>query len=387
MIKGSFPIEKFKNFKTPFYYYDIELLRQTLSSVMNEANKYGYQIHYAIKANTNPKILSVINSYNLGADCVSGGEIQASINAGFSSDKIVYAGVGKSDWEIELGLERNIFCFNVESEAELEVINEIASKKNKIANIALRINPEVNANTHHYITTGLAENKFGISISALDEITENINNYKNIKLVGLHFHIGSQIMDMLSFKGLCVRVNEIQEKISEKKISIEHINLGGGLGIDYHHPNHIVMPDFKEYFSIFKKHLKLYPEQNVHFELGRSIVGQCGSLVSKVLYIKQGKSKKFAIVDAGFTELLRPALYQAYHRIENISSDEKEQEYDVVGPICESSDVFGKNIELNTTKRGDYIVFRSAGAYGEVMASQYNCRELPKSYFSDEMNY
>lgn len=385
MIKGSFPIEKFKNIKTPFYYYDIELLRQTLSAVMNEANKYGYHIHYAIKANTNTKILSIINSFSFGADCVSGGEILASINAGFSSDKIVYAGVGKSDWEIELGLERNIFCFNVESEAELEVINEIASKKNKIANVALRINPEVNANTHHYITTGLAENKFGISISALDEITENINNYKNIKLVGLHFHIGSQIMDMLSFKGLCVRVNEIQEKISEKKISIEHINLGGGLGIDYHHPNHVVMPDFKEYFSIFKKHLKLYPEQKVHFELGRSIVGQCGSLVSKVLYIKQGKSKKFIIADAGFTELLRPALYQAYHRIENISSNDNEQEYDIVGPICESSDVFGKNITLNTAKRGDYIVFRSAGAYGEVMASQYNCRELPKSWFSDDI--
>ncbi len=387
MVKGYFPIDKFNEIKTPFYYYNIELLRQTLSLLTKEANKYGYHIYYAIKANANPKILSLINSYGLGVDCVSGGEIKASLNAGFDSNKIVYAGVGKSDWEIELGLDSNVFCFNVESEAELEVINEIALKRNKIANIALRINPEVNANTHHYITTGLAENKFGISISTLYQIIDNIDNYKNIKLIGLHFHIGSQIMDMLVFKSLCVRVNEIQEKIREKRINIKHINLGGGLGIDYHHPNHINIPNFKEYFSIFKQHLRLYSEQEVHFELGRSIIGQCGTLVSRVLYVKQGTNKKFAIVDAGFTELVRPALYQAYHRIENISSDEKIEEYDVVGPICESSDVFGKNIELNTIKRGDFIVFRSAGAYGEVMASHYNCRELPKSYFSSEIDF
>lgn len=384
-MKGSFPINKLRELQTPFYFYNTDLLRDTLALIRSEADRYGFHVHYAVKANANHKILSIIRENGLGADCVSGGEIKASLAAGFPAKKIVFAGVGKADWEINLGLDNDIFCFNVESAAELEVINELAGAKNKVASVALRINPEVDAHTHAYITTGLKENKFGINLSQLDSVLDLFETLKNVKLIGLHFHIGSQITDLTSFQSLCSRVTEIQENMARRRILVENLNFGGGLGIDYHHPNHLPIPDFKEYFAIFHKHMKLRPEQQVHFEPGRSVVGQCGTLITKVLYVKEGASKNFAIVDAGFTELIRPALYQAYHRIENLTSDETEEVYDVVGPICESSDSFGKSVDLNKVRRGDLIALRSAGAYGEIMASQYNCRQLPKAYFSDTL--
>ena len=384
-MKGSFPINKLRELQTPFYFYNTDLLRDTLALIRSEADRYGFHVHYAVKANANHKILSIIRENGLGADCVSGGEIKASLAAGFPAKKIVFAGVGKADWEINLGLDNDIFCFNVESAAELEVINELAGAKNKVASVALRINPEVDAHTHAYITTGLKENKFGINLSQLDSVLDLFETLKNVKLIGLHFHIGSQITDLSSFQSLCSRVTEIQENMARRRILVENLNFGGGLGIDYHHPNHLPIPDFKEYFAIFHKHMKLLPEQQVHFEPGRSVVGQCGTLITKVLYVKEGASKNFAIVDAGFTELIRPALYQAYHRIENLTSDEAEEVYDVVGPICESSDSFGKSVDLNKVRRGDLIALRSAGAYGEIMASQYNCRQLPKAYFSDTL--
>ena len=384
-MKGNFPINKLRELQTPFYFYNTDLLRDTLALIRAEADRYGFHVHYAVKANANPKILSIIRENGLGADCVSGGEIKASLAAGFPAKKIVFAGVGKADWEINLGLDNDIFCFNVESAAELEVINELAGAKNKVASVALRINPEVDAHTHAYITTGLKENKFGINLSQLDSVLDLFETLKNVKLIGLHFHIGSQITDLTSFQSLCSRVTEIQENMARRRILVENLNFGGGLGIDYHHPNHLPIPDFKEYFAIFHKHIKLRPEQQVHFEPGRSVVGQCGTLITKVLYVKEGASKNFAIVDAGFTELIRPALYQAYHRIENLTSEEAEEVYDVVGPICESSDSFGKSVDLNKVRRGDLIALRSAGAYGEIMASQYNCRQLPKAYFSDTL--
>ena len=384
-MKGNFPINKLRELQTPFYFYNTDLLRDTLALIRAEADRYGFHVHYAVKANANHKILSIIRENGLGADCVSGGEIKASLAAGFPAKKIVFAGVGKADWEINLGLDNDIFCFNVESAAELEVINELAGAKNKVASVALRINPEVDAHTHAYITTGLKENKFGINLSQLDSVLDLFETLKNVKLIGLHFHIGSQITDLTSFQSLCSRVTEIQENMARRRILVENLNFGGGLGIDYHHPNHLPIPDFKEYFAIFHKHMKLRPEQQVHFEPGRSVVGQCGTLITKVLYVKEGASKNFAIVDAGFTELIRPALYQAYHRIENLTNDEAEEVYDVVGPICESSDSFGKSVDLNKVRRGDLIALRSAGAYGEIMASQYNCRQLPKAYFSDTL--
>ena len=385
-MKGIFPIDKFQDIQTPFYYYDTKTLRETLNSVNREARKYAnFCVHYAVKANANDKILSVIRESGLGADCVSGGEIKAAIKAGFPTQKIVFAGVGKADWEINLGLDYNIFCFNVESIPELEVINELAAAKGKVANVAFRINPNVGAHTHANITTGLAENKFGISMEDMDKVIDLALTLKNVKFVGLHFHIGSQILDMGDFIALCHRVNELQDKLCARQIIVEHINVGGGLGIDYQHPNRQAIPDFAAYFAAYSKHLKLHSKQTLHFELGRSVVGQCGSLITKVLYVKQGTHKQFAIVDAGMTDLIRPALYQAYHKIENITSDGPIEAYDVVGPICESSDVFGKAIDLNQVKRGDLLALRSAGAYGEIMASSYNCRPLPKGYVSEEM--
>lgn len=385
MLKGTFPIEKFKALPTPFYYYNVELLNETLNMVKTEAGKYGYHVHYAIKANANPRLLSIIAENGLGADCVSGGEVQAALDAGFPSDKIVFAGVGKADWEINLGLDNDIFCFNVESAAELEILNELAEAKNKVASIALRINPEVDAHTHAKITTGMKENKFGINLSQLGKVLDMITGMKHIKLIGIHCHIGSQITDLSAFRGLAIRVNEIQEELEARGLSVENLNFGGGLGIDYYHPNHLPIPAFDNYFAVFNKLLQVRPGQQVHFEPGRSIVAQCGTLISRVLYVKEGETKNFCILDAGFTELIRPAMYDAYHRIENISSNDAVEAYDVVGPICESSDVFGKDIELNKAHRGNLIALRSAGAYGEVMASQYNCRKLPKAYYSDTL--
>ena len=384
-MKGTFPIDKFRELRTPFYYYDTKVLRDTLTCIRTEASRYdNYSVHYAVKANANSKVLTIIRESGLGADCVSGGEIRAAIKAGFPANKIVFAGVGKADWEINLGLDYDIFCFNVESIPELDIINELAEAKGKIANVAFRINPDVGAHTHANITTGLAENKFGISIQDMDRVIDLALEMKNVKFVGLHFHIGSQILDMGDFVALCNRVNELQEKLFARQIIVEHINVGGGLGIDYAHPNRQPIPDFAEYFATYHKHLRLRPQQTLHFELGRSVVGQCGNLITKVIYVKQGTNKQFAIVDAGMTDLIRPALYQAYHKIENISSDEPAETYDVVGPICESSDVFAKAIDLNKTHRGDLIALRSAGAYGEIMASQYNCRQLPKGYITED---
>ena len=386
MSKGVFPLDKFAQLRTPFYYYDMDLLRQTLAAINHEASKHeGFVVYYAVKANANDKVLRAIRQAGLGADCVSGGEIEASVRAGFASSKIVYAGVGKSDWEIDLGLDNDIFCFNVESIPELEVINSLAAAKGKTARVAFRLNPNVGAHTHANITTGLAENKFGIAMRDMIPVIERAQEMKNVKVVGLHFHIGSQILDMGDFQALCNRVNELQELLDRHHLSVEHINVGGGLGIDYQHPNRVPLPDFRAYFDTYARQLKLRPGQTLHFELGRAVVGQMGSLITRTLYIKEGAVKKFAIVDAGFTDLIRPALYQAYHKIENISSDEPQDTYDVVGPICESTDVFAKQIDLNRCHRGDLLAIRSAGAYGEIMASQYNCRQLPHGYSSDEL--
>lgn len=385
MIKANYPIEKFSDIRTPFYYYDLEVLRKTLSEIKALNLPENYIVHYALKANVNPALLAVIKDAGMGADCVSGGEVQAAVDAGFPTSKIVFAGVGKADWEINLALDYDIFCFNVESVAELEVVNELAAAKNKIARIAFRVNPDVTAHTHKYISTGKSENKFGINREELGDATELLPTLKNIELIGLHFHIGSQITDMTDFHNLCVRIYETQLFFNQQNIHVKHINVGGGLGVNYEHPNHFPIPEFETYFKTFRDHLDLKPDQTLHFELGRSIVAQCGSLISKVLYVKEGTSKNFVILDAGMTELIRPALYEAYHRIENLTSDEEIEIYDVVGPICESSDVFAKNFELNKTKRGDIFAIRTAGAYGETMASQYNRRQLPGSVTSDEL--
>lgn len=377
---------RFEGLRTPFYYYDTALLAETLAAIRRETDcREGWHLHYAVKACANPKVLRMIQEAGFGADCVSGGEIRTCLENGFPAGEIVYAGVGKADWEIELALQAGIQYFNVESFPELEVINEIAGRMGKVADVSFRINPDVGAHTHAHITTGLAENKFGIAKEDMLRVVRHADGLPCVRFVGLHFHIGSQILQMDDFEALCHRINELQDLLCAEGIGVKNINVGGGLGIDYEDPDGHPVPDFKAYFDTYARHLKLRAGQHLHFELGRAVVGQCGSLVTRCLYVKQTVSKQFAIVDAGMTELIRPALYGARHRIENLSSDGPVHAYDVVGPICESSDTFASDCLLPETKRGDIIVLRSAGAYGETMASQYNCRELPKAYTDKEL--
>lgn len=377
----KFPLDRFKSVETPFYYYDQNLLQATLDTITSEAGKYeGFKVHYAVKACVDQTVLGVINASGIGCDCVSGGEVERCLMSGFAPSKIVFAGVGKADWEINLALDANIACFNVESVPELEVIDELARAKGKVANIALRVNPNVDAHTHKYITTGLSENKFGISMEMLEEVVAKAKTLKNVNLIGLHFHIGSQLLEFEPFQMLCSRINELQDKFETLGVKFKTINVGGGLGVDYVNPDENPIPDFATYFATYNKYLKLRPGQELHFELGRAVVAQCGSLISRVLYVKEGLNKKFVILDAGMSDLIRPALYQAHHNIENITASTSETDtYDVVGPICESSDCFGTDEVLPKTKRGDLVALRTAGAYGQIMASNYNCRKIPAS--------
>jgi len=376
-------IQKFRDLPTPFYFYDLDVLNTTCQKVLDESVKTGFKVHYAVKANPNPRILKIISSYGFGADCVSFNEIERAISCGFKPSETVFAGVGKTDKDIVAALKADILCFNCESIPEMEVINSIAEKQNKVATIALRINPYIEAHTHKYITTGVPESKFGVNTWELKEVVERLISLKNVSLKGIHFHIGSQITKMSVFKSLCSRINELQEWFLSQNINLEIINVGGGLGIDYVNPEKPAR--FEDYFSLIKEFVKLRSGQSIHVEPGRSIVGQCGSLISKVLFIKKGSNTTFAIIDAGMTDLIRPALYQASHRIENLTSNGKADRYDVVGPVCESADTFAKYIELPETRRGDIIAIRSAGAYGEAMASRYNLRDLPGAVFSDEI--
>ena len=410
-------ISRFQQLETPFYYYDLGVLRDTLAACRAASSKYRFHVHYAMKANFNPKVLDAIQSFGFGADCVSGNEVKAAIEHGFGKEQIVFAGVGKSDKEINLALDANIFCFNAESIQELFIINELAKAKNKTANIAIRINPNVDAHTHHFITTGLEENKFGINTWQLPDVVEALRACPNLQFLGIHFHIGSQITDLEVYKNLCTRVNEIQDWFTDKGFEVKILNTGGGLGVDYHNPDTNAIDDFESYFKVFADFLNVRPGQEVHFELGRALVAQCAALISRVLYVKNGLKKNFLVLDAGMTELIRPMLYQAYHQIENLSQSESPEvgksqsqksevgsqlsqasdreyetihyspltthHYDVVGPICESTDCFRKDVELPQSYRGDLIAIRTAGAYGEVMASGYNLRDRVGSVYSE----
>lgn len=368
--------------RTPFYTYDAALLRQTLEAVAEAtADSPHFHIHYAVKACATPGVLRIIANAGLGADCVSGGEIERAVENGFAPENIVFAGVGKTDQEIEQALHTGIYCFNVESFPELEAINAIATRCGTVANVAFRVNPNLDAHTHAKITTGLNENKFGLPMEDLLPAIKRAMTLSGTRYIGLHFHIGSQITDMAPFESLAERINELQRQLDREGITTETINVGGGLGVNYDSPRLQPIPDFQRYFDIFKLKLELREGQQVHFELGRSIVAQCGSLITRVIYVKQGHTKKFVIVDAGMNDLIRPALYDSVHQAENLSHPHTTKEhFDIVGPICESSDVFLTDYLLPTPQRGDLIAFRTAGAYGEIMASQYNCRPLPESW-------
>ncbi|WP_374949030.1 diaminopimelate decarboxylase [Mucilaginibacter sp.] len=391
-------IQRFADLETPFYYYDLDALKQTLDACREASVKHNFHVHYAMKANFNPRVIDTVQAYGFGADCVSGNEVKAAIEHGFGKDKVVFAGVGKSDKEINLALDADIFCFNVESVQELEIINDLAAAKGKVAGVAIRINPNVDAHTHHYITTGLDENKFGINTWQLNDVVDTLRKSANLNFLGIHFHIGSQITDMEVYGSLCIRINEMQDWFEDHGFAVKILNAGGGLGVDYYNPDTNAIPDFESYFSVFKKFLNVKPGQEVHFELGRALVAQSASLISRVLYVKNGQKKNFLILDAGMTELMRPMLYQAYHAIENLSRGRgamieeanapgtlqpaPQIKYDVVGPICESTDCFRKDVDLPQSYRGDLIAIRTAGAYGEVMASGYNLRDHVKSVYS-----
>lgn len=380
----NWPIEQLKQRATPYYFYDLERLSMDTMAAKKAAEKYHYQIHYAVKANHEPKIMAFMKNCGFGVDCVSENELHASLNMGFEASQILLAGVGKTDKELELAIYHNIKAIHAESLEELEVIDEIAGKMNRVAKIAIRINPNVNANTHPGITTGLNENKFGISQGKFEELDGLLPLLKNIKIIGLHFHIGSQILELNSFKELADSVNLTWSRFLEKGYSFTYLNLGGGLGIDYHEPDGETAA-FDHYFALFNRLLDIPKETKVHFELGRSLVGQCGSLISKVLYVKKGEEKEFLILDAGMTELIRPALYNSYHQVDVLNNTKLIRSYDIVGPVCESSDLFAKQREMKETKRNDIAAIRSAGAYGQVMSSNYNLRPSPDAVFSDDL--
>ena len=378
-------LSAFESLETPFYYYDMSLLHKTLDLYTFCLKKYGYHAHYALKANANDRILDAMRTAGLGADCVSGNEVALALQSGFSPDKIVFAGVGKSDKEIKTALEGNIFSFNVESIPEMERINELAAGMGKVANISLRLNPDIDAHTHKYITTGLAQNKFGISPWMFGEVWEVLERSKHLALIGLHFHVGSQITNMSVFKTLCERVRVLQQWFLDKGAVLSVVNLGGGLGVDYQSPLEHPIVDFASYFDIIHKNLPLLPGQEIHLEPGRALVAQSGFLIGRVLYVKKGKGIKFAILDAGMNDLIRPSLYGAQHYILNLSSAGRMMRYDVVGPVCESSDRFAKSVLLPQVSRGDFIALCSTGAYGQVMSMRYNQRDLAESYYSDRL--
>lgn len=359
---------------TPYYLYDLHLLGQTIESANSAALEHNYKIHYAIKANNNPLIAKLIGGYGLGADCVSGNEVDFALQQGFKRENIVFAGVGKTDNEIQFALQNDIGYFNCESIEELEVVAHIAESMNRTARVAIRVNPGVGAGAHKYITTGLSDNKFGIHLSYLKHALDLVYQSPSLHFAGLHFHIGSQITSFEPFIDLCKSVNQIWKDFEIDKYGGRILNLGGGLGIDYENPDKNSIPPFSDYFNTISENLDIPSDIDIHFELGRSLVAQCGSLVTTVLFTKQGLSKKFIITDAGMTELMRPALYSAKHRVENISSDMEHETYDIAGPICESSDFLAQNISLPATKRGDILIIRSCGAYAESMNLNYNMR-------------
>lgn len=375
-----------KGLETPFYLYDINLLRQTLESVVYESNKYNYKVHYAIKANNDDYLLSIIKEYGIGIDCASGNEVRKAIESGFEPKSIVYAGVGKRDKEIRYAIEQNILAINCESIEELQVINTIAAELGKKADIGLRINPDIDPKTNRCIDTGQADSKFGISYEEIMENIEWIKSLENINIIGIHIHIGSQIRELHVFENMCNKANAIVENLESLGFKFRIVDVGGGLGINYDVPENEPIPNFASLFAIIREYLSV-GDKEVHFEFGRALVGECGELITSVLYNKTtATGRRLLIVDASMTELIRPMLYGSYHNIENITSEEESfKKYTVVGTACESTDVFDENVSLRKSKRGDLLTIKSAGAYGSSMASQYNMHELPKAVYSDHI--
>lgn len=373
--------------RTPIWYYDMELFRRTIDEAVRAAEAYNIKVHYSIKANYQKPLLEYIRSKGIGVDCVSGEEVSYAVEAGFEPSGIVFAGVGKTDEEIEIALKCGIGSFNCESLEELKILDEIAGAMGKVANVSVRINPDVDAHTHRFITTGLEMDKFGIPKRDMDRAVAILKKASNLNFKGLHFHIGSQITDVENvFANECISANGIVSYFEDAGLRVDNIDLGGGLGVDYNNPDGHPVPEFELWFKTLRENLRCRKDQAVHVEPGRSLVAQCASLLSRVIFVKEGERTNFMILDTGMNDLLRPALYQAYHKIENLTAASDELRlYDVVGPVCESTDVLATDRTLPLSSRGDMVTIRSVGAYGEVMSMGYNRRKAAVAVFSDDL--
>ena len=366
------PVKKLaEKYGTPLYVYSYNTLLRHFKAYDDAFNGYPHIICFAVKSNPNTSVISLFVKQGGGADIVSGGELYVALKAGISPKKIVYAGVGKTADEIRFALKSNILMFNVESENELKEIDRVAGMMKKKAPIALRINPDIDPGTHPYITTGMKKHKFGIPIEAALEYYRIASKLKNINVVGVHKHIGSQITKIAPFVDALKRILILIDKLNEQGTEIKYLDIGGGLGISYKDEEPPVPKDLAKNFIPLLEDRKL----TLIMEPGRSIVGNAGILVTKTLYLKEGEDKEFVIVDAGMNDLIRPSLYDAYHRIEPVVKNKRETVLcDVVGPICESGDFLARGRELNRVKQGEYLAAMSAGAYGFSMSSNYNSR-------------
>ena len=375
-------LELVKKIETPAYIYSKRKIIENVKTLKSGLKKVDSVICFSVKANSNLNLLKVLVSEGLGMDIVSGGELRKALLAGCNSKKIVFSGVGKSPVDIEYAIHEDILLFNVESESELFVINEISKKLGKITSIAVRVNPDVSPNTHPYISTGLKENKFGISINDSLNLHKKIKNFKNIRVIGVDFHIGSQITEVKPYIDSLVKIENYIEELRKYDIKLEFLDIGGGFGLMDNSDSFNLGVMLNEIANKLKSfNLKIIVEP------GRSIIGNTSFLISKVLYIKKNESKNFAICDAGMNDLLRPALYKSYHEIVNLSnfqsSDKNLNVFDIVGPVCESSDCFfpKKTIDLS---ENDYIAIMNTGAYGYSMASNYNSRPKPGEILIDD---
>ncbi len=372
-----------KKIKTPYYIYSEELIKENIKSYLSSATDKTL-FCYSVKANSNLSLLKLIASQGMGFDVVSKGELHRAIKAGASTQKIVYSGVGKTKEEIAYALNNKILCFNVESEEELYAINDQASLMKLVANVSIRVNPDVKVETHPYISTGMRENKFGIAYDDALRIYKKAKGLDSLNIIGIDFHIGSQILSVEPYLESISSIKKLLEKLNKNNIKVSHIDVGGGLGICYQDEQHISKANFvKTVLNEFNN-----MDISIIFEPGRSIVGDCGLLVTEVQYVKESSSKNFLIVDASMSELMRPPLYNAYHKITPVlKSNISGKVYDVVGPVCESADFLGKDRQLSC-KAGDLIVVEDVGAYGSVLSSNYNTRPKPAEYIisNNEIN-
>ncbi len=369
---------------TPVFVYSKKAIEDKINEYKNAFKSYPTLICYACKANSNLSILKIFNENGFGLDTVSGGEIFKGKLAGFPSDRIVYAGVGKTDEELEFAINEEILSFNVESKEELDVINEIASKLGKKANISIRVNPDVDPKTHPYISTGLKKSKFGIDIEEALDIYKYVKSLKNLNIVGVHCHIGSQIMDISPFKEAVEKVINLINKLKNEGIELQYIDIGGGIGIRYRPDDN--PPKIEELANLILPIIK-DTKLKLILEPGRSLIGEAGVLISKVLFTKDKGDKHFIIVDTGMNDLARPSIYNAYHHIYPLKLKNEKIKADIVGPICETGDFLALDRYIDNLKRGDYLAIMSAGAYGSSMSSNYNDRPRASEVLVDGDKY